>query len=173
VAHKRESHIRSIAKGFTWRLVGTLDTLIISWLVMNYSGTDHSALASKATGIALWDSLIKFALYYGHERLWQNIPLGVVRLWFKFKKQVRKVVTSKRVRKIVRESHTRSILKAISWRAIGTLTTIFVAYIITGDTSDALKIGGIEVFTKFLLYYLHERIWQSIPRGNFRKYFKK
>ena len=41
----------------------------------------------------------------------------------------------------------RSLLKAISWRIVGTL-----------------KIGTLELFTKFILYYIHERIWL---RSNF------
>lgn len=68
-----------------------------------------------------------------------------------------------------KESHLRSILKALSWRIIATTTTTVITYLITGQVSVALLIGVIEFFSKFLLYYLHERLWQLIPRGMVRK----
>ena len=58
------------------------------------------------------------------------------------------------------ESHTRSFLKAFSWRIIATLSTVTIAYIITGKTDTAISIGGIEFFAKFIIYYVHERLWQ-------------
>ena len=54
---------------------------------------------------------------------------------------------------------TRSILKAISWRIVGTLDTMCLGWIITGDPLIGLKIGALELITKFVLYYLHERVW--------------
>lgn len=66
-----------------------------------------------------------------------------------------------------RESNTRSLLKAISWRVIATSTTITIAWFVFGDIGPALAIGGIEFFTKFLIYYLHERAWQLVPHGSF------
>ena len=60
----------------------------------------------------------------------------------------------------LKESHTRSILKGISWRIIATLTTISIAYLITGKLDFALEIGGIEVVAKIVFYYFHERLWQ-------------
>ena len=74
---------------------------------------------------------------------------------------------------IRKESHLRSILKGLTWRIIATSTTMSVAYIITGEIGDALKIGGIEFLAKLLIYYLHERAWQSVPRGTIRSLLKK
>ena len=54
---------------------------------------------------------------------------------------------------------TRSILKAISWRIVGTLDTMCLGWIITGSPLVGLKIGALELVTKFGLYYLHERVW--------------
>jgi len=68
-----------------------------------------------------------------------------------------------------RESHLRSILKALSWRILATMTTMIIAYIITGTIEIALKIGLIEVFAKMIMYYFHERVWQIAPRGTIRK----
>mgnify|MGYP003112121894 FL=1 len=58
----------------------------------------------------------------------------------------------------------RSLLKAISWRIVGTLDTMALGWIITGSPIMGLKIGTLELFTKFILYYIHERIWL---RSNF------
>ena len=52
-----------------------------------------------------------------------------------------------------------SLLKTISWRVVGTIDTITISYIITGEIKSALSIGSIEVVSKMILYYFHERIW--------------
>lgn len=71
-----------------------------------------------------------------------------------------------------KESHLRSVIKGITWRIIATTTTMVIAYIITGEIGDALKIGGIEFVGKIAIYYLHERVWQLIPRGAIRNFFR-
>ncbi len=70
-----------------------------------------------------------------------------------------------------KESHLRSILKGITWRIIATTTTVSIAYAITGEIGDALKIGVIEFIGKIFIYYLHERAWQLAPRGVIRNLF--
>ncbi len=72
-----------------------------------------------------------------------------------------------------RESHFRSILKGITWRIIATTTIILIVFFTTGEIGDALKIGALEFFIKFALYYLHERAWQIAPRGSVRKWFNR
>lgn len=69
------------------------------------------------------------------------------------------------------ESHLRSIMKGITWRVVATSTIMVIAYFTTGDISLAIQIGAIEFFVKLLLYYLHERAWQLVPRGGIRKFF--
>ena len=59
----------------------------------------------------------------------------------------------------------RSLLKAISWRIVGTLDTMTLGWIITGNPIMGLKIGALELFTKFILYYVHERIWLQSKFG--------
>lgn len=56
-------------------------------------------------------------------------------------------------------SHARHLAKAVSWRIVGTLDTMVVATVISGNPFTGLKIGLVEVFTKIILYYLHERFW--------------
>lgn len=64
-----------------------------------------------------------------------------------------------------REKHIRSIIKTLSWRVTATVTTILLVWIITGQLAAAFTIGGIEVFLKILLYYLHERTWDKAKFG--------
>jgi len=59
----------------------------------------------------------------------------------------------------------RHLAKTISWRIIGTIDTMVLGFFITGDLKMALTIGGLEVFTKMALYFLHERVWYKIPFG--------
>lgn len=53
----------------------------------------------------------------------------------------------------------KSIMKSVSWRIVGTLDTMLISYIITGKLTMALSIGSVEVLTKTILYYFHERLW--------------
>ncbi len=64
-----------------------------------------------------------------------------------------------------REKHIRSIVKTISWRVTATVTTVLLVWVITGQMKAAFAIGGIEVFLKMLLYYLHERSWNKSKFG--------
>lgn len=64
-----------------------------------------------------------------------------------------------------KDSHIRSLLKGISWRITGTIDTILLSWIITGEFKFAITIGLTEVITKIILYYFHERIWEKINYG--------
>lgn len=64
-----------------------------------------------------------------------------------------------------RETKIRSIVKTISWRILATLTTITLVYIFIGDTTIAFTVGGIEVFLKMLVYFIHERVWDKLKFG--------
>ncbi len=59
-------------------------------------------------------------------------------------------------------SYKRHLAKTITWRIVGTLDTIVLSWIITGNPLTGLKIGAAEVITKMLLYYLHERVWFNV-----------
>ena len=72
-----------------------------------------------------------------------------------------------------RESRVRTLLKTLSWRIVATTTTIIIAYLVFGDVSSALAVGGIEFFAKMIIYYFHERAWQLVPRGRVRHWFEK
>jgi uncharacterized membrane protein len=53
----------------------------------------------------------------------------------------------------------RHLAKTISWRIIGTIDTMLLGWLITGNLKLGLAIGGTEVVTKMFLYFLHERAW--------------
>ena len=127
----RISHKRHIAKTITWRLVGTFDTVVLSWIITG----------NPATGLKIGFSEVftKMILYYLHERAWVRIKIS--------------------------ESRTRHIYKTLSWRLIGTLDTVVISWIISGNPLTGLKIGGLEVITKMVLYYGHQRAWYRINFG--------
>ena len=140
-----ESHYRSIIKSISWRLVGTLDTIVVSWFIIGTGG--HV----KALSIGLSELLTKVGLYYLHERCW--VYLLHQKQWS--------------------QTPRISAIKAISWRLVGTIDTMVLATLITGNPLTGLKIGGTELLTKIVLYYLHERAWAKLPLGTVRKWFGK
>lgn len=137
----KESHLRSILKGVSWRVVGTLDTMLLSFLV-----TGH---IDKAIKIGITEVFTKVALYWFHERIWQYFLVG--------KKQ------SKRI----------SIAKAVSWRTLGSLDTLLISWYYSGNFESGLSIASLEVITKMILYYFHERAWLLVPKGTVREIMPK
>ncbi|WP_394342988.1 DUF2061 domain-containing protein [Seonamhaeicola aphaedonensis] len=63
-----EKPIRSVAKALSWRVVGTLDTLLVSYIL--------TGRISLAASIASVDFVTKLILYFFHERLWNVIKWG-------------------------------------------------------------------------------------------------
>lgn len=63
-----ETPIRSVVKAISWRVVGTVDTLIVSWFVVEDVAT--------ASAIASIDFVTKMILYFGHERVWNAVKWG-------------------------------------------------------------------------------------------------
>jgi uncharacterized membrane protein len=64
----REAHSRSLAKAVSWRITGTIDTFVISFII-----TGRITLAGSIAGTEL---LTKILLYYFHERIWAAIRWG-------------------------------------------------------------------------------------------------
>jgi len=127
----KNPHKRHIAKAITWRLVGTIDTILLSWLITG------SPLTGLKIGAA--EVITKMLLYYLHEQVWFKID--------------------------IKESKKRHLFKTITWRLIGTLDTILLAWIISGNPLTGFSIGFAEMITKMVLYYLHERIWYNLDFG--------
>lgn len=63
------SNKRHIIKTFTWRIIGTTDTLIFGWII---TGNPIEGLK-----IGFAESITKLLLYYGHEKLWYKINFGL------------------------------------------------------------------------------------------------
>ena len=64
----REAHSRSFAKAVSWRILGSLDTFLLSWF---FTGSPKAAGA-----IAISEVVTKMVLYYFHERAWANVSWG-------------------------------------------------------------------------------------------------
>lgn len=62
-------------------------------------------------------------------------------------------------------SRARHIAKTITWRIVGTVDTILLGWLITGNPMIGIKIGFVELLTKMILYYAHERIWYKSKFG--------
>jgi uncharacterized membrane protein len=61
------------------------------------------------------------------------------------------------------EGHGRSFMKAVSWRAVGSIDTFTISFFVTGKVGLAGSIAAVEVVTKIVIYYLHERAWAVVP----------
>ncbi|NRA93129.1 MAG: DUF2061 domain-containing protein [Psychroserpens sp.] len=143
--YKQESHIRSLLKGVSWRIVATADTILVVLLVTCLNGECSLDNAIKIGGIEFF---IKYVVYYIHERVWQNILQG-------------KAVTK-----------GQTVRKSVSWRIIATTMTFIISGSVLDSFDDiALYIALTELFTKFVLYYLHERLWLMLPLGKIRQFF--
>jgi uncharacterized membrane protein len=59
------------------------------------------------------------------------------------------------------DSGAKTLIKTVSWRVVGTIDTMLIAYFLTGEVKMAVSIGSVEVFTKMILYYVHERVWNK------------
>jgi len=67
--------------------------------------------------------------------------------------------------KKLEEKLQRSLAKTVSWRVVGTIATVIISYIITGTLALAFSIGIIELISKLVLYFFHERAWNKIKWG--------
>jgi len=143
---------RHIAKTITWRIIGTLDTFIIGKILLHFFGYEEHS--TEAAGfIAVLELITKTILYYFHERIW-------FKLWIATKQKV------------------RHIIKTVSWRLVGAIDTVLLVFIVfylwfpledggfnyAEASKMAMGMFSIEVITKMILYYFHERIW---VRSNF------
>ena len=63
----------------------------------------------------------------------------------------------------------RHLAKTLTWRVTATITTIIITWLITGDKTAGLAVGGIEFFAKMPIYYFHERVWYKNKWGVIKK----
>lgn len=145
--HKKESHVRSLIKGISWRIIATTDTVLVVLLITCLTG---NCSIENAIKIGVIEFLLKLFVYYIHERLWQRaLKDGIV--------------TTK-----------ETLYKTITWRIIATTMTFIISGAILNAFNEiALFIALLELVTKFALYYLHERLWVKLPVGKVRRFFYK
>ena len=122
---------RHIVKSISWRIIGTIDTFLLSYIF-----TGSMSFGLSISGV---DFFSKLFLYYYHERI-----------WFRSK---------------IRNTNKRHLLKTFSWRALGSLATLIVAWIITGNPLTGFKIGLVETLSKMILYFVHEKMWYRTNFG--------
>ena len=66
------------------------------------------------------------------------------------------------------ETHYRSIVKAVTWRAGGTVVTFVVAWIVCRDLRISVGIGILDTLVKIGAFYVHERIWNRLHFGRIK-----
>lgn len=66
------------------------------------------------------------------------------------------------------ESQKRSIVKSLSYRAFGTLVTMVVAWLVTGQLGNAMVVGLGDSAAKIFLFYFHERLWMRVEWGKLK-----
>ena len=147
---------RSIAKAISWRVLGTLDTLLLSFVILSFLGplfgleeTSATDRAKTAAAIAITEVVTKLPLYFLHERLWSRLSWD---------------------RELDEEGHhrdgrRRSATKTATYRILASLDTMVLGLIFTGSVATAISIGGLEVFSKLVLYFFHERFWARVRWG--------
>ncbi len=142
---KKSSHLRSLLKGISWRIVATIDTVLAVLLV---TCIFKECSLEHAVTIGASEFVLKLAIYYIHERAWLKI-LG------------KQATSSKEL-----------VYKSISWRIIATTTTFIISGIVLKSFNEiALYIALTELVTKLVLYYMHEKVWLLLPLGKIRNAF--
>ena len=145
---------RSAAKAVSWRMIGTLDTLVLSYILITFLGPlfgfelPAEEAVKTASYIALTEVVTKMVLYFVHERVWGRIRWGFI-------------IRGDRKR----ETNGRSGVKTATWRTIASFDTVALAWFFTGSVATAMSIGGFEIITKLVLYFFHERAWSKIRWG--------
>lgn len=140
----KDTHARSVIKGISWRLVGTIDTIIVSYIVLGEIG--------QALTIGITEVITKIILYYFHERAW-NAALGHSQLSNK---------------QMILKAFSWRLTGTIDTMILSLIIITFSAGDSASDISPlagASKIGGIELVTKMTLFYAHEWVWLRIPYG--------
>ncbi|MFC1479952.1 DUF2061 domain-containing protein [Candidatus Omnitrophota bacterium] len=62
---------RSFIKSITWRVIAVVTTMVAIYI---YSGDLKESLV-----VGIGANLVKFFLYYWHERLWNNVTFGRIK----------------------------------------------------------------------------------------------
>ena len=134
------SRKRHIAKTFTWRVIATGTTFVLTLIFFR----DDPNATEKASWVALFEAITKMVIYYYHERVWYSIKLNI-------------------------KSSLRHLYKTLTWRVLASLTTFILAIIFFKDEPGAIEkasgVALVESVLKMLFYYFHERLWYKSKFG--------
>ena len=104
--------------------------------LLSWLVTGNMIIGLSISGI---ETFTKIVLYYLHERLW-------------FKSDIK-------------NTNRRHALKTLTWRVIGTIDTIIIAWLFLNNVGESLNLGLYDTTLKLVLYYVHEKIWYRIDFG--------
>jgi len=122
-------------KSFLWAVLGMSLTFLIALFV--------TSDLSNSLGIGIAEFVFTTLTYYIHEFLWDrasnllDFPL---------------------------HNHAVSVAQALSWRVTGTVLTIGIVFVFTGEVGDALQVGIGEVIVKIGIFYGYARLWLKVMR---------
>lgn len=137
------SHLRSLIKGISWRIIATSDTFLVVLTVTCLFG---NCSIENAIKISVSEFLIKLVLYFIHERIWIK-SLGKLA-----------------------NSYKELIAKTFTWRIIATITTFVISGIVINSFGEiALAIALVELISKLILYFIHEKVWLRFSFGKLQK----
>ena len=130
---------RSILKTISYRIVGFINTFLISFFVISYGSENFDA--TSPFYVALIVFILKMITYYFHERVWNLYKYG------RFNQKVIRL---------------RSFFKALTWRLAASTITFISAMFITSNLDWTKSIVIYEIMSGLLIYYIHERVWNKI-----------
>lgn len=167
----RDSVKRSMLKAVSWRIVGTIDTFILSFIIISFLGPffglslfeDSGHVAQTAGYIAIAEVVTKLVIYTIHEQIWTRVQWGIPATYGTMSESPESPKSAESPERP--ESIARSTAKTATWRILASLDTMLLAWFFTGNVLTAISIGGFEVITKLFLYFFHERVWLKIPFG--------
>lgn len=136
-----ESHVRTIVKVISWRVL-----LTISHIINGLIATGSLMTGLKIAGLAL---IINSALFWIHERLWN---------FFQWNRNTNEKLT-------FNEGNPRSLSKMFSWRVLITVSNFVIPFIITGSWGQAALFTGLATVVNMALFWGHERGWNWIRWG--------
>jgi uncharacterized membrane protein len=77
VYNTKDSPSRSITKAISWRVIATLTTFLITFIIFQrYTEKSLTETFETASFVAGIEIIAKIFFYYLHERMWQNIKWG-------------------------------------------------------------------------------------------------
>jgi uncharacterized membrane protein len=136
-----EIQTRSVAKTLTIRVCFSLSHFLNGFII---SGS--WIIGAQILGVA---AVINMVLHWLHERGWN---------WFQWNRKPNDD-------KFFKDGHPRTISKSITWRALITCSNFLIPYFLTGSLGQALVFLTIATFMNIIIYYTHERIWNSVGWG--------